>query len=316
MTGATGVVGVGLVRELIAKNHRVKILARSDVEPSLFGKTVEIVRGDVADETAIEAAAKNVEWIFHLAAKLHVNNPNVDLKSEYEQTNVEGTRRLLAAAHSNSVEKFIFFSTINVYGASQAGSVFDETSRLKPEGFYAESKAAAEELVLQENFGVVLRLAAVYGSRMKGNYVRLLEALRRERFFFVGGGTNRRTLVHQSDAAQAAILAAEKSAGGEIYNVTDGEIHTLREIVAAICANLDKKPPSLNLPAAPLRFAVGAAEDIAQIIGLNSPIKRALLEKFLEDVAVGGDKIQREIGFRPRFDSNSGWREAIARSAE
>jgi UDP-glucose 4-epimerase len=311
VTGATGVVGAGLVGELTRRGHSVKVLARGKVKPNSFPGAVEIVPGDLADAAAIEKATANADWVFHLAAKLHINNPGADLKKEYEATNVEGTHRLLAAARRNRVEKFIFFSTINVHGASAAGEVFDESSAVNPQGFYAESKAAAEQLILNENFGIVLRLSAVYGSRMKGNYVRLLSALRRGRFFFVGDGSNRRTLVHQTDVALAAILAAEKAAGGAVYNLTDGKIHTLREIVTAMSAALGKKTPRLRLPLAPLRLGIGAAEDLGRIINLKTPVNRALLEKFLEDVAASGDKIQRELGFQPQFDLARGWQETV-----
>jgi UDP-glucose 4-epimerase len=321
VTGATGVVGVPLVNELVRLGHRVSILARGAVAENLFAKSVKVVRGDLANQAALEEAAAGANWIFHLAAKLHISSPNEKLRQEYRRTNVEGTRRLLDLASSNNAEKFVFFSTINVYGASRAGEVFDETSELNATGFYAESKAEAEKLVLAaenpggEKIGVCLRLAAVYGSRMKGNYVRLLEAVRRGRFFFVGDGGNRRTLIQQ-DAARAAILAAENAAGGEVYNATDGAVRTFREIVEAMSAALGKETPRLHLPAAPVRFGVGAVESFGNLIGLKSPINRALLDKLLEDAAVSGDKIRNDLGFRPQFDLRNGWREAVANKPE
>ena len=318
VTGATGVVGIPLVRELVRSGHRVTILARGEAAERMFSPEVEIVRGDLTNPNALENSAQNAEWIFHLAAKLHISNPDESLRREYEETNVRATENLLKYARANNAEKFVFFSTINVYGASDKNEIFDESSRLNPIGFYGESKAAAEKAVLSarnergKQFGVVLRLAAVYGSRMKGNYIRLLEAVRRNRFFFIGDGSNRRTLVHQSDAARAAVLAAEKAAGGSIYNVTDGEIHTLKEIVAAISQSLEKNKPKIQIPIAAVRAGVGAAETFGNLIGVKTPVNRALLEKFLEDAAVRGDKIQRELGFRPEFDLHSGWRETVS----
>lgn len=312
VTGATGVVGVPLVRELVKGGHTVRVLARGDAPKNWFPKNVEIVAGDLANVDAIEIAANGAEWIFHLAAKLHINNPSADLQREYEETNVAGTARLLELAKKNKAEKFVFFSTINVYGASDGIKIFDESDRLNPIGFYTETKAAAEKLVLAEKFGVVLRLAAVYGSRMKGNYVRLLESLRKGRFFFIGEGSNRRTLIHQQDAAAAAILAAEKAIGGSIYNATDGEIHRFADIVEAMSAALGKKTPALHLPLAPIGLGIGLAENLGKFFRVKSPVNRALLEKLLEDVAVSGKKIQNELGFRPQFDLAAGWRETVS----
>ena len=117
------------------------------------------------------------------------------LKQEYERINVEGTRRLVRAARRAGCSRMIFFSTINVYGSTPPGQIFDEDAPLRPADDYAASKACGEEIVLSGIDAVVLRLAAVYGPRMKGNYRRMAGALRRRLFFPVGRGENRRTLV-------------------------------------------------------------------------------------------------------------------------
>jgi nucleoside-diphosphate-sugar epimerase len=73
--------------------------------------------------------------------------------------------------------------------------------------------------------------------------------LRRGVFLPVGRGVNRRTLVYEEDVASAALLAAvHAAAAGRIYNVTDGEVHTFREIAAVICDVLDRRPPSWHVP--------------------------------------------------------------------
>ncbi len=317
VTGAAGVVGVPLVNELLRAGHLVRVLARSSLSSNLFDGPVEVVRGDVRDAAAVDEAASGVSWIFHLAAKLHVNEPGAELADEYTSINVRGTGKLLDAAAELGAEKFIFFSTINAYGPGSPGTVFDETNDPAPMGPYAESKVEAEKLVLAcrdsrgANFGVVLRLAAVYGSRMKGNYVRLAEAIRRGRFLLIGSGENRRTLVHQSDAARAAILAAEKAHGGSVYNVTDGSVHTLNEIAAAISSVYGQRPPGMRIPVGPVRLGIAAAEGLAKAVRMTPPVSRALLDKFLEDIAVDGGKIQRELGFQPQFDLALGWREAL-----
>ena len=62
------------------------------------------------------------------------------------------------------------------------------------------------------------------------------DLLRDTRFVPVGDGRNRRTLVYDKDVAKATVLAMEHpAAAGRIYNVTDGNFHTLNEIILAIC---------------------------------------------------------------------------------
>ena len=319
VTGATGVMGALLVHELVREGHRVAVFVRNEGDADQFAGQVQVCRGDIRDAAAVRRATVSVDWIFHLAAKLHINDPSINSRDEYFAINVHGTELLLDAAREHGAEKFVFFSTINVYGPGQPGQTFDETNDPAPMGIYAESKSTAEKLVIEargcegNNIGVVLRLAAVYGSRMKGNYVRLADAIRRGRFVLVGSGENRRTLVHQSDAARAAILAAETAVGGSIYNVTDGSIHTLNQIIEAISAALGKSPPRLSVPVTPVRAGLAAAEGLARALRITPPVNRNLLEKFLEDIAVDGGKIRRELGFQPQVDLQAGWQEALAK---
>ncbi len=309
VTGASGAIAPILVSELIAQNHHVKVLIRNPNE-NLLPKETEIIIGDLRDETALEKAVADAEWIFHFAAKLHINNPNEKLKAEYQAVNVKATKKLLEISR-NHCEKFIFASTINVYGTTDGTEIFDEKSPLDPVGIYAQTKAEAEKFVLAEKSGVVLRLAAVYGSRMKGNFPRLVKAIKKGRFVFIGKGDNRRTLIHAKDVVKAAILCAEnENANGNIYNVTDGEIHTLYEIVEAIAKALNKKTPNIKLPIAFVKPLVGIGDNLTKLIG--KPLNlRNMLEKINEDMAISGTKIQKELGFKPEFDLKKGWEETV-----
>jgi UDP-glucose 4-epimerase len=159
---------------------------------------------------------------------------------------------------------------------------------------------------------VVLRLAAVYGPGMKGNYLRLLHALQRGRFAFVGHGDNRRTVVHVDDACAAAQLAAfHPEAPGRAFNVTDGAVHSVREIVLAICAALGRRAPRWHVPARPARAAAWAVDRAFRLAGRRSPIGPDAIAKLLEDVAVCGQRITRELGFTPRLGLEAGWRATV-----
>lgn len=76
----------------------------------------------------------------------------------------------------------------------------------------------------------------------------------------IGGGLNRRTLVYDKDVGRAAVLAvSHPAAAGRVFNVTDGEFHTLSEIIESICSALGRKPPSFSLFVVPIRFALWRA---------------------------------------------------------
>jgi UDP-glucose 4-epimerase len=153
---------------------------------------------------------------------------------------------------------------------------------------------------------------AIYGPRIKGNYQRLVQALAHRRFIPVGDGSNRRTLIYDHDVARAALLAAEHpKAAGKLYNVSDGHFHTLKEIIVAICDALGRNPPRFSVPVGPARFIAGLMEDTFRLVGRKSPISRETIDKYTEDIAVDSQLIQRELGFKPQFDLESGWRETI-----
>lgn len=304
VTGASGAIGRVLVEELAGRGVDVRAGVRDPGAVS-FPKEVELVAGDLRNERFIREAIRGVSVIYHLAAKLHINDPSEEMRREYEQVNVGATRSLLE--HS-ACERFIFASTINVYGT---GGPFDELSPTNPEGIYAETKIAAEKLVLEHPGSTVLRFAAVYGKGMKGNFPRLVEAVRKGRFAYVGSGKNRRTLVHERDAVRAAILCGDASeAKGKIYNVTDGGVHTLEEIIGAIADALGKRPPSIHLQESLARVAFAGGDVFLKLAGSEKRLT-PLIDKINEDIAVSGSLIQEELGFEPRYDLRSGWREVL-----
>jgi UDP-glucose 4-epimerase len=272
---------------------------------------------------------RGVDAVVHMAALLHIVNPPPELREKYERVNIGGTATVVEAAIKAHVKRVILFSTIAVYGPSD-GCVLNEMSPTHPDTFYAQTKCTAEQIVLNargadgQPLGTVLRLGAVYGSRIKGNYERLMRALAVGKwgtrlrhvphfpFIPVGNGRNRRTLVYDKDVGHAAALAvSHPAAAGRVFNVTDGEFHTLNEIIESICSALGHKPPQFSLPVGPTRILIGLIEKGSHAIGLKPPVTKAIIDKYTEDIAVDGSLIQKELGFVPQYDLNAGWEETI-----
>jgi nucleoside-diphosphate-sugar epimerase len=318
VTGATGVVGPLVVQAFHAAGYSIRTLSIDPPPAGVWPDEVETLRGDVTDRSAVRAALQGAGSVIHLAALLHIVNPPPALQDQYERVNVGGTSNVVAAAIQAGVRRLVFFSTIAVYGRS-GGRILTEDTQPCPDTFYARTKLAAEKIVLEAEgadggrIGTVLRLGTVYGRRVKGNYHRLVHSLARGRFIPVGNGSNRRTLVYAKDVARASVLAAiHPDAAGRIFNVTDGQFHTMKAIVETLCDALGRRSPRLTLPEGPVRCLAGLLEDCARLCGLRSPIVRATVDKYTEDLAVDGRRFHTRIGFVPQYDLAAGWRETVA----
>lgn len=315
ITGASGFIGGQLTHSLINSGYQVRLLVRRLKSNVDLPDNLDLHEGDILDRQVLKSAVQGTNIIFHLAAILHRNNLTLYQKDACKNVNIEGTRRLVEAAKSEEVDRLVFFSTVNVYGKSTTDMVLDENSPVNPISWYAKTKAHAEQIVLAEIPAVVLRLSAVYGPQMKGNYPALIKALQKGFFIKVGQGLNRRTLVYIHDVCRAAVLAAEHpNASGKIYNVSDGRIYTMKEIIAAICKALGTKTPRLSLPANQARASLGAIEDTLRFFGHSISIGRHTIDKLVEDLAVSADRIQQELGFVPQFSLPEGWNDYFASS--
>lgn len=318
ITGATGALGPRVVEAFLAAGQPVRTLSLDEPEIGSLPEGVDARAGDITDSKTVASALHGIEQVVHLAALLHISDPPPHFAERYERVNVGGTRALVEGALQAGVKRVVLFSTIAVYGNAAGHGIINENTVPQPDTMYARSKHEAERVVLSARstdglpIGTVLRMAAIYGSRVKGNYRRLVNALAKGRFVPIGDGKNRRTLIYDRDAARAAVLAANHpDAGGELYNVSDGEYHQVNQINRAICAALERKPPRIRIPAGAVRITAGILEGLAEFVGRKSPFTRAMVDKYTEDIAVESGKIRADLGFKPEYSLSDGWHEAI-----
>ncbi|MHB8138197.1 MAG: NAD-dependent epimerase/dehydratase family protein [Smithellaceae bacterium] len=322
VTGATGAVGPIVVKFFLDEGYRIRTLSIDQPPVGIWPDDVEARIGDITNYSAVQAAMEGVDSVIHMAAMLHVVNPPPEMREKYERINVGGTATVVDAAIRAGVKRVVLFSTIAVYGPSE-GCVLDEMSPTHPATLYAQTKLAAEQIVLNASgadgqpLGTVLRFGAIYGSRIKGNYERLTRSLANHRFIAVGNGLNRRTLIYDKDVGRAVVQAvSHPAAAGRIFNVTDGGFHILNEIIEAICSGLGRTSPRLSLPVEPTRTLIHFIEAGIRVVGLKPPVTREMIDKYTEDIAVDGSLFQKEIGFVPQYDLKTGWKETICEMYE
>jgi UDP-glucose 4-epimerase len=316
LTGPTGVLGPETIRTLAGAGHAVSVLARSPLPKDLAALTFGVHAGDVTIAADVERAVRGADVVVHLAALLHASPEDQFTEVQYMRTNAEGTAHVVRAAERSGVSRVVLASTIAIYGDAPPG-VVTESSAPHPETPYARSKVAAEQLMTE--FGrrgglpVVLRISAVYGPRMKGAYRRLVSALNRGRFVPPGAGSNRRSLVHEIDAASAiAAAATHPAAGGRVFNVANPTSCTTRQIVRAICEALGRRPPVFFLPRHLALGAAGIAEIAGYLSGHSPPATRSMVNKYNQEIVVDASAIERMLGVSTEMTLQAGWNETIA----
>lgn len=242
-----------MVRALLARKCPVRILAR-DTERArvLFGSQAEIYTGSLGDRERLRQACAGVGEIYHIAGAVdtHRHGP-----AEILDTNVEGTRRLLEAAHTARVARIVYTSSVAVYG-DRLPTGIREDARVNPAGVYGVSKARAERLVREAAAAglraMIVRPCIVYGPGDRYFLPQALQVARLPIIPLPDGGRHIVDLVHADDVAAAQLRVMEAGRSGEAYNVTDGGSHRAGDIIRWIAEALNRSPRS---PAIPLWFA-------------------------------------------------------------
>ncbi len=303
ITGASGFVGSAVARALGGRGLEVRALARAtSARGNLAGLEVETVEGDITDAAAMDRAMAGVRWLFHVAAdyRLWARDPG-----EIMRANVEGTRTVMRAALAQGVERIVHTSSVATLRAGD--SVVDEASPLAEGegiGAYKKSKVTAERLVERMVAEEGLPAAVVLPSTPIGpGDARptptgriVVEAAMGRIPAFVETGLN---LVHVDDVARGHVLALEKGAVGERY-ILGGQDASLRELLAAIAGLTGRRPPTLELPRAPLYPLAFAAEAAARITGKEPFVTRDALDMAAHHMFFTSAKAERELGYRAR----------------
>jgi nucleoside-diphosphate-sugar epimerase len=240
-----------------------------------------------------------------------------DAESEYVRANVDGTRNVLEAAVKAGVPRLVFVSSVKA-GGEGSDVCLDEAMEDRPETPYGRTKLEAERLVFKiarehQMHAVVLRLPLVYGPGHKGNLERMLHAVAARRFPPLPEYGNNRSMVHVSDVADAAILAAgDPDANVQTYIVTDGRPYSTRELYALMRVALGRRKPLISLPRGALRAAARLGDIVGRLRGRRFFFDSGALEKLTESAWYSSRKIETELGFKPAYDLEKALPELIA----
>ncbi len=296
ITGATGCIGSHLLSKCLEIGYDVNVLIRdkNKLPVNFLGnKNINIFVGDINEKDVLEEACKEREIIFHLASAVHNYEDKPFEDYEYfKKINVDGTLNLLNVNINNlALNKFIFFSSSGV------NNEVINTSYLK-------SKFIAEKLCLEYftkyNIPVViLRPALVFGKNDRGNFYKMIDAIYRKKFFIIGNGNNKKSMIYVENLVNYIISIADSNEStGKIYNIADENTYSLNYIVGLISKNLGVKKP-YHIPKSLLLTFISLWEILFGRIpffkkGNLKYLKKSIVDKLTESNVVDINLIKKE----------------------
>jgi UDP-glucose 4-epimerase len=299
--GGGGFLGSALLKHLAAAGHRCVCFGHGSRYTELREKIagdVEYVEGDITDGAGLAGVLHGADAVVHAAG----TGGEADCLSDPTRsllTHVAGTHLLLREVHRQNVPRFIFTSTIAVYGTYRARPMpLTEEMEPRPDEFYGALKATAEREIIDAGRFRILRLSNVYGygsglfslsSGVAGKFVELIAQGQPLKVF--GGGAQLIDYVHIDDLCRAYESALSEPAGRNfIYNVGGGRPVSVRELAEASARAAEEETgrrPEIEFAPAPPG-------------------------KLWPDRWLSISKVGHELGWQPRVSVEAGMREMLA----
>lgn len=228
ITGGAGFIGSYLAERLHSLGAVVTVLYRSPRRTHLLAEQgIRAIQGSITDAAQMEGIlSQRFDLVYHLAAWLR-GGPGHQARF----VNVEATRQLAQLSAAHGVRRFVFTSSIMVYGPHGDRNV-DEATPLQPYGDpYGDSKIEAEQALYKVGAEtglpyVIVRPGMVYGPRSRGWTGRLARWAKSGRTLMIDGGRGTAYPIYIDNLIDLLILCAVRpEAAGEVFNgVDDGPI--------------------------------------------------------------------------------------------
>jgi 2-alkyl-3-oxoalkanoate reductase len=251
ITGITGFIAGHLAERLLTEGISVCGTARRpDAAGWLAAQGAQIVEANLLDPASLTRAAAGCRAVVHAAA--WTGGPELPPEAGY-RVNVEGTANVLAATQAAGIERFVYISSVAVYGVNSAPLV-DESMPTPPVGqAYSDSKIEAETLVRGSGLPyVIIRPASTYGPRGTAWTVGPIEQIKRGTLVLLGRDTGLVTPGYIDNVVNGLMLTLSHPAAlGQAFNLCDDRAVTFREFYLAYARMLGKK----SLPTVPGWFA-------------------------------------------------------------
>ncbi len=297
VTGGAGFLGINLIRFLLGRD--IEVISFDLNEFDYPERTnVRAVHGDIRDRAAVLNAMRGAGLVVHCAAAL----PSY-AADEIMSTDVDGTRRVLEAAHELGIGRVVHLSSTALYGRNAQGTVEDAPFEIF--GAYAQAKvdaeAACEEFRGKGLCVPVLRPKTFVGPERLGIWAILYDwAESGCGFPLIGDGRNRYQLLDVEDLCDVIFetMTGDRNAVNDTFNVGAAVFGTMRQDFQAVLDYAGHGKSVRPLPAAPLIAALKVLERLRL-----SPVYEWVYETAAADSFVSIEKAQRALGFAPRYSN-------------
>lgn len=313
VTGATGFTGGHLARHLAARSVRVRALVRDTAAAGgLVEGGVETVPGDLRDAGALDAALRDVEVVYNIAALYRQAGLPADT---YHAVNARAVARVVERSAAAGVRRVVHCSTVGVHGDVEHPPA-DEDAPLRPGDVYQETKLEGERLGREAatRLGIELVIARPTGIYGPGDrrLLKLFRGVARQRFLVLGRGDIFYHLTYVEDLCEGFRLCGEVPvAAGRTYILAGGEVTTLNELLRLIAAEAGVPPPRLHLPVWPFWAAGAVCEAVCAPFGIEPPLYRRRVDFFTKSRAFDISRAREELGFAPAVTLGEGIRRTL-----
>lgn len=323
VTGATGLVGGHLVGYLAEHGFEVIAIGRSKERLSHFNSpSIEIRVADIEDKNAVSNAISGADVVVHSAATV---DPYGSRESIFN-TNVGGTKNALDAARAQGVKHFLYISSLSVITGQGDLYNVDESEPLKPCGeAYADSKVEAERTVMSENDNpnstmkvTSLRPGFIYGPGERAWMPRLINSIGTGKAMLIDGGKKETNVIYVENLSRAIMNAImNEKAYGQVYNLTDGQKISKKELFDAIADGLSLPRVKKVVPGAAAKVFCEIVSSVAPMMPVETQRKLARFSKAafrLAGVNQGFSiaKAERDLNYVDRVPFQTGISKTLA----
>ena len=302
VTGAAGFLGSHVTRQLVARGEEVRVLIRvSSSNRAISDLPLEYVTGDLRDARSLERAMKGVQRVFHVAADYRLWTKR---SQDIYDSNVGGTKNLLAAATAAGVAQLIYTSTVATIAVDrpELPNEFTDSKLEEMIGHYKRSKWMAEQEALKaakEGLPVVVAMPTTpvgpwdWKPTPTGKII--LDFLNGKMPGYVETGLN---FVGVEECAAGHLLVAERGKVGERY-LLGAENLTLKEMLDTLAKITSLPAPGMKIPHGVALGVAYVESTLSRLVGREPQIPVEGVKIAQHKMFVDCSRAQKELGFQP-----------------